>query len=159
MNKIIFIVALMALAAAPARARLGDTMAQCEARYGVHVRIEESDQKDALHRKYLYEKSGYRISICYVDGIAGQVDIAREDGAALTEAEIKTLLESNSGGLAWKEVSGDNAPNPLLTGPQWIRDDGAHSYALDGISFTLKKYDEAVAAQRAKNDAAALKNF
>ncbi|GEP46406.1 hypothetical protein BGE01nite_56970 [Brevifollis gellanilyticus] len=89
-------------------ARIGETRAQCEARYGPSLKL-RSDGDTSVH-----ERAGLQIQCIYFDGKCESIRFSklvepRADAVPLTEAEVKTLMEASSGGRPWTLSSSDEA--------------------------------------------------
>ncbi len=92
---------LFLLCASPALARIGDTRAQCEVRYGASVHSDE----ESTH----YEKAGYRVICTFYQGKCDSVVMSHPEDAAgrtppMTESERTMLLRSISSGMTWTKV-------------------------------------------------------
>lgn len=77
-------------------ARIGETVAQCNARYG-EVKLEDEGQK-------FYEKSGFTIAIVFDDnGKCCQIHYLKSGSSNnLTEKETKAFMNAN--GSSWKRT-------------------------------------------------------
>lgn len=106
------------LIAGPSHARIGETFAECEARYGPSSEPRTSDGRAAFMKDNVminaYFKSGKveRISFHRLDYSTNPVNPEFQD---LFPVEIFTLLARNSGGRKWQVLNGDLAPVQL----QW----------------------------------------
>lgn len=121
-------IALLLLTALPSLARLGETKAQCEARYGTPVGTTK-----AGNTRYL--KGGLEIVIIYSHDKASTLYFAKPKPGAtdlditistnkdkrpeLTQAEQDTLLQANTGTSTWQSKTGDPFGDPV-----WRRADG-----------------------------------
>lgn len=101
------IVALFLCMIMTTHARLFETMAECEKRYGKH--IEES--KDGLIVNRLYKLDGVVVFVAFAKGNGKKEYQARgilysKPGTfgGLDAAFVRTLLKANSGGLTWTKV-------------------------------------------------------
>ncbi len=78
-------------------ARIGETEEECAARYG-------EPTKKLPNNSFLYQKSDLNIFIIFFNGKADAIAYSKiAKGQQLSENEIETLLESNSGGVPWQK--------------------------------------------------------
>jgi spore coat protein CotH len=83
-------------------ARIGETEQECAARYGEPIK-KFPDNSSA------YQKSGLAIIITFFNGKADSIGYrkiatnALGKGEQLSENEVEILLNSNSGGVSWKQ--------------------------------------------------------
>lgn len=84
-----------------ATARIGETPAECQKRYGEPVKVNKGDQSIS------YKKAGFFIHITFMDGKAAQLFVCKNEQDALgnfpkiSEAEIDSLLKANKGSGEW----------------------------------------------------------
>ncbi|MCW1926295.1 hypothetical protein OKA05_27320 [Luteolibacter arcticus] len=119
---------ILLLTALPSLARLGETKADCEARYGKPVRTTASG-------KPVYLKGGLEIAILFWKDKAAILYIAKptpgapdldnsnweaEKRASLSQAEMDVLLKASSGTSEWKRQSEEDNPFQDLA---WKRSD------------------------------------
>jgi len=144
MKKLIPILALSLLTALPSLARLGETKAECETRYGKPVGTTKSGNP-----RYL--KGGLEIVIAFAKDKAITLYIAKpKDGTTeldlpivldsegrpeLSKAEIDALLKANSAGSEWKLGTDDPFGDAY-----WNRADGkaTASYASAKMEISDK---------------------
>lgn len=95
-----------------AQARIGETEAQCNARYGPPLaKVAQGDKQ--------YSKNGYTILVWFKNGVVAQIQYTRGFKDVfdwLKEEEVDSLLNSNSGGSSWKR--------PSKWFMRWEREDG-----------------------------------
>ena len=154
---LLFIVSLTGLA----WASLGETEEQLIARYGKEIGIKSKDQAKggavALDR-LSFNESGFQIDVLLFNGISSEESVYHRPNTPMTDAEIKTLLNANAQGQAWKEV----APQQelllwLKSLKSWQREDGVIA-SLEGpkerprLLFHIKS-KELIAAEKAAYDA------
>ena len=132
--KTLLILAFLMLTAV-SQARLGETVEQCEARYGKAVR------RDAMAHRLTFEKNGILIRAWFFAGKCQEIrfsniqespTIAREP---LSQDEIEILLKASSGGRKWNEHD-----SPVAGHRQWTLEGASigAAYEADG---TLKLLD------------------
>ncbi|GEP44475.1 hypothetical protein [Brevifollis gellanilyticus] len=97
-------IVFLLLFATPALARIGETRAQCEVRYGKATQVEGN----TTH----HHKAGYALRCTFHEGRCDSVSMThRKDpngrAAPITEGERTTLLASLSGGMTWTQVGED----------------------------------------------------
>jgi hypothetical protein len=153
---------LLLLTALPTFARLGETKAECEARYGKPISI------IAENNGAIYQKAGLTIVITFWKDKAARVSFSKDnpdhpgyeiDGRApLTRVEQDTLLKANSGNSTWKK---DEESDAKLV--SWTRaDDKAIAmYSADGndLTFTDSAYADHLLKEMDKKEAKKLEGF
>lgn len=117
MKKAVFTLLLLCLiSATPALARIGETRAQCAARYGAPVLVNEKEQGT------IHEKAGLQVACHFHEDKCDWLDFrkiekdAEGHAVALSEVERKILLEASSGGRPWTERS-NNPKDGIIS---WI---------------------------------------
>lgn len=84
-------------------ARIGETEAQHEGRYGPGHKSASGVLDGATNR--LYSQSGWVFSVAYVDGVAVRLRYAKtaaaSGGAAIRDDELGAILEAENGGGTW----------------------------------------------------------
>ena len=144
---------ILLLTALPTFARLGETKAECEKRYGkVFMTLDGGTE--------IFKKADLEIRISYLDGKASSIgyqrymtsrDVEKKKPKDLTEAELAVLLEANRGNSEWKK---DEASDHKLI--SWRRADGGASAAyfvsLGDLSITTKAYSDHRANERKKDE-------
>jgi hypothetical protein len=116
------------LFSASAAARIGETEAEVQTRYGNPAFILPSTVENSLTKCYLSE--GLSIAVTYMKGRSVRETFAKADRSKLTEKEIQRLLKRNAGGATWnaQELAGQkNVPQGLLG---WRTDDEQPRVAL-----------------------------
>ena len=82
-----------------ADARLGETIRECDARYGKPTQVEAGSVfANSLERSYF--KEGFTIEVLFVDGHAETVSYLHP--SALTDEQITKLLNNNAQGEVWE---------------------------------------------------------
>lgn len=90
--KTLTILTLLILLAAPAHARLGETEAECAARYGTPVKS-SSLQPDERR----WRKGNMEVTVAFVEGRAVVITFMKRE-TRLSDVEIETLLNANGNG-------------------------------------------------------------
>jgi hypothetical protein len=102
-SRLLTLLSALALLAPAARARLGESEKQCENRYGTPTGTDVDpllgDQKSVL-----YKKNGFVIRITFLNGRAGSIRFEKEDRSAITQDQIRLLLQFNSNGAEWRQT-------------------------------------------------------
>jgi hypothetical protein len=112
----------LALAAPPARARLGDSESELVQRFG-DEELRPSFFPGARH--LVFVKQGFVIDVGLIDGIAQMelysLDHAHTNATAIEPAKVNALLSLESQGHTW---------TPVMTNSddKWTRDDGAVAF-------------------------------
>jgi len=97
----------------PAKARIGETVAESDARYGKPTEIKSPSR--------YYSKNGYKIVVKFRGGKAAQITFGKEkmdsDGVreGMTKEEIQSILKSNGDGAEWEKA---NVGGPLCL--SWV---------------------------------------
>ena len=79
-------------------ARVGETIEECNARYG------DGDYIEGEH-KMIYKKGDYTVGVYFATGKAIAVSYYREKGVDLDSIEITTFLEANEQSKKWTKGS------------------------------------------------------
>jgi len=160
------------LASTPsASARLGESEAQSEARYGAPVEgLIGADEKPlipgAVERAYNFE--GWRVRAAFVSGVTVRIQYVHLENNTpkkLTEAETKTLLEAEKGKYSWREERSKNAgiagelEKAIKAGfslNKWERTDHAKAELVLGIAMQFESRDaDTIEKKLAKSPGAA----
>ncbi len=118
MRRILSLVAAgsLLLTASSAPARIGETEAQIEKRYGKAV-FTFSHGSELPRKGYI--ASGFRITVTYIDGVSQAEDYHKPDEAKLSQTEIDTLLAANASGSTWTEQQ-----TPVVLLRRWTLNSG-----------------------------------
>jgi hypothetical protein len=135
------------------QARLGETEGQAQVRYGqpredLAVGTDKPLLTGAIERSYLYQ--GFRVRSAYAGGTCMVIEYAHvpENGTpkAVTEPEIKAILEGEKGTSRWKEdkvkAAGPYAEiakgiKDALKLNKWERNDGATAELALGLVLKI----------------------
>jgi hypothetical protein len=93
--KIACCITALALCSASAFARIGETEAQIEKRYGRPTSSFGPTKK--------YSHKGFFIIATFDNGVSGIETYEKRNGAPMSAAEIRSLLEANGGGVKWHD--------------------------------------------------------
>lgn len=96
-----------------ARADLGATVAELEAKYGSAKRtsLDKADEGAGGTEELTFYTDKARVNAVVVDGkCANVIYFAKKDGPSFTEAELAKFFSDNGGGASWKEIGGGNVP-------------------------------------------------
>jgi hypothetical protein len=146
------VAALAMLSVIPsATARLGETEAQSQTRYGAPKPelIGASEQPLMVGAKEAaYESSGWRIRVAFVNGVAVRMEYAKIPDASglkkLTDDEVQTVLQAEKGTLSWREekprtgFAGLNQLQTALEGKVWERSDHAMARFKAGLILVVE---------------------
>jgi len=116
------------------RANLGETEAQCIAKYG-----SESDIQTDLGYRQVGDKAGsfsvktargsFDIRVIFLNGLSCHESISNADAShGLTEDQMKAILDSQSAGFKWrkrKTVYHTDRSDETAGTENWLRSDGA----------------------------------
>jgi hypothetical protein len=119
MKSIYCLTALSLLYSPSCFARLGDTLAECKARYGAVVRVDRNRED---YPQYCFLKGNVEIRVRLLNDKSGSEVFFVRGVAFLSQSQIDEILAANSAGFQWKPAS------PPVGGyrPRWsmIREDG-----------------------------------
>jgi hypothetical protein len=130
-------------------ARVGETLAQINARFGEPKFTSEARPPATLAN--VYHKAGLMIIIHFRNDISELEVYGKMDKSALTDAEQDALREANSGGKKWTKVA------QISLSPEWKTEDGAlracyvpfeHYIAVMSADFVTKANE--IQAQKEK---------
>lgn len=93
------------------QARLGETLAQCEERYGPATSPENMEWPTSTHPRpgnfYVFKPDGWEIWVCFVDGISifqyYQKPLLKEFRGLICQDEEEAIKAAESCGQKWKE--------------------------------------------------------
>jgi hypothetical protein len=85
-----------------ASARIGETLDQCQVRYGVMVRVESGVRQD--YPQYCFQKGDVEIRVRLYNGASAQETFLALHGK-LTAAQIDEITQSNSESVTGKPVT------------------------------------------------------
>jgi hypothetical protein len=121
MKTSLVIAVLISLLATSAHARVGETVAQIEARYGRPQRVLH---EHGSFRQLGYGYRGFMVAVGYVDGMCKSEGFSRPGVSRLSDADVQQLLAlSLAPGTTWKRVR-DQGGDSL-----WMRS-GGNVFAL-----------------------------
>lgn len=118
------------------RANIGETEAQCIARYGAESEV----QTDVGYRQVgdkaasftmATPKGSLAIRVTFLNGASCHEAISSADGPGLTEDQMKAILDSQSAGLKWKKdktAFHTAAITETYENVAWVRSDGATAH-------------------------------
>ena len=128
------------------RANLGETEAQCIARYGSEFEVQDNLGFDVVGDKAasfnLKTPTGsFVMNVTFLNGIAALEKITSADTSHdISEDQKKALLDSESAGLTWSEKGTvyHTDRSDITTGTQrWLRSDGATGMCWMSGKLTL----------------------
>ena len=136
-------------------ARLGETLQQCEQRYG------KPAQSDAT--SLTFQKSGFFLIVYFFEGKCDKITYRKVEqnalgkGVEISDNELSQLMQLNAGGRQWKKI------NLISMDKVWQTEDGeifAKYETIGGFLVIAIKdnINRANAAQKSKEDGA-LKGF
>jgi len=121
----VVLVGLLLLLPSTTFARIGETLTQCEARYG------KADRTDKDTGVVYFLKGGFYIMVDFHQGKAEAVGYKKEQGGKeMSDNEIETLLKANGEDKKWKRIES------ITIKQQWRTEDGllvAVYYPVDNI--------------------------
>ena len=148
------IIAAIACLSFSAHARLLETEAQSEARYGparddVRAKKDKPLMAGAVEKVYWFQE--WRIRAAFVGGVCHKIQYSRMlvkgEAVTITDAEIAKILEAEKGTWSWKEETSAGTPGQkaaaaklmqLFNGKEWIRGDGAKAMTALGLVVEIR---------------------
>jgi hypothetical protein len=141
---------LVALSAV-ASARLGETEAQSQMRYGAPApELAAPTDKPLLEgaKEVIYNFEGWRVRAAFLNNVTARIEYVHlpENGVPkqITEEEAKAILEAEKGSYGWREEkpkTGSKEINALKTafeGRRWERSDHAVATLKFNLLFVLE---------------------
>lgn len=158
MKKLLFSLLLLHLTVVPSQARLGETKAECEKRYGTPT---ESDRENGT---FTYLKNGvtiiarFREDKCVSITYRNSARPSAGSATPFTNIEIGILRAANEGGQVW------NLSPPSSTGTVWETATPPEKVARltsnnSVLSFSTKAEELRVKAEKAEKEKERLKDF
>ena len=163
---------VLQLAATPVRARLSETVAQSQARYGAPTpELILPDEKPLVEgvKDSAYRFSGWRIRVAFINGTAARIEYAHLPVGgtlkAITDTEVAAILDAENAGQRWREPkkhsTGDVGKDigaaiaSALAPKIWERPD--HATATLMLGNLILRLELPAAAEFEKNHPAAAK--
>lgn len=143
-----------------ATARIGETLQQCESRYGPSTAL----KIEADTAVYSFIKGPYSIAAIIWKGTVHNLMISKRDGAAsgisreLTEAELETLLEANRGESPWIKKNSDEKNYRFWEASDRDRR-AVYEVKTNLLLFTTGEYSAKLNSDKAAIERAALEGF
>jgi hypothetical protein len=136
----VLVLFVIALSSAPALARLGESEAQSQARYGEpRPELIGADEKPLLEgaKELAYKFEDWRIRVAFLNNVAVRLQYIHMPDAGglkkISDVEADSILEAEKGKFAWREQkarTGSKELNALATmfqGRRWERSDHAEA--------------------------------
>ena len=143
--------ALLLGAAFPLHARLGETEAQSQLRYGAPApELIGATDKPLLEgaKEVAYNFQGWRVRAAFLNGTTARIEYVHlpENNVPkpIAEAEIEAILEGEKGKFVWKEDKpktgnkGIDALKTMFEGRKWERSDHALASLKANLLLTLE---------------------
>jgi hypothetical protein len=127
MKTSLVIITFMTLAATSARARVGETVKQVEARYGKPQRVLH---EHGSFRELGYGYRGFMVGVSYVGGVCKSEGFARPDVPQLSESDVQQILALSAAPGTSSKQSPDQNGDRL-----WVRTDGEVVALLSAKKF------------------------
>jgi hypothetical protein len=137
--------------AATALARLGETEAQSQARYGAPTpELTAPTDKPLLEgaKEVIYNHEGWRVRAAFLNNTTARIEYVHlpENGVPkpITEDEAKAILDAEKAGYGWREekprtgVKELNSLKTALEGRRWERSDHALATLKLNLLFVLE---------------------
>ena len=146
--------ALFITAALPLHARLGETEAQSQQRYGAPTpELIGATDKPLLAgaKEVAFNFQGWRVRAAFVNDTTARIEYVHlpENNAPkpISEAEIEAILDGEKGKFAWKEEKpktgnkGLDALKTMFDGRKWERSDHALAILKANLLLTLELHE------------------
>lgn len=142
MRFLIPILFLTALTGSRVEARLGETQAEIEKRYGPPIR--KLKFQKPIEKKLKYHFGGYVIEVSFIQDRCVIEAVDRDDRGFFGEDEIAALLRANEAGLSWQREESSN------TEREYRRTDGKAVARLNAYltRLTLASADSATPSEK-----------
>jgi hypothetical protein len=119
---------VLAFTSRTATARLGETQAECDKRYGSPVvkatGQEVSTEFGPADASATYRSGVLQIEVFFSKGRACRIRYSKMDGSILDPTEVKNLLNAEGGTAQWKTVDPNFADKYYNYESAWRRSDG-----------------------------------
>ena len=136
--------------------RVGETIEQCEARYGAHLKATDGDG-GMITESRLYMKNGFNVIVGFSKGICHLCIYTKMDGTALNDVEEKSLLQAEAGTSSWQLL------RDFSMDTKWQRIDGEVLAQYESVNkrmaFTSKAYLGALNTAKDAKDKKAMDGF
>lgn len=139
----------VAVLAMPARARIGETVDQIEARFGSGI------STNGAQVVYLHAPTGLKIQADFVGGKCGQIRYNASTGQDLSKGAVFKLLQSNG----WTQPIQDNLATDKWGRHSFWRQDRLASASWDPNENWVLVYFDSFWKAKGAQQAAALKDF
>jgi hypothetical protein len=110
---------LFSLLTLPLRANLGETVAQCVARYGSPIGYSEASSKSPFGT-LVFTATGYSLVVFLINTKEVGARVSKLDKTAFTDAEMQNIMDADTAGTSWTPTTSDD-PTCL----RWTRADKA----------------------------------
>jgi hypothetical protein len=153
-NLILVVLLSFLFTATRASARLGETEAQSEARYGAPVDGLIGPQEKPLldgAKQLAYNFQGWRIRVAFLNGGAARLEYVHIPDASglkqITDPEAEAILDAEKGAYRWREIkprTGNAGLDTLKTafeGRTWERSDHAAATLKMKVALVLQSRD------------------
>ncbi len=159
------IAATLCLLATPVFARIGETEAQSQTRYGAPAPELAAPTDQPLlagAKEVIYHFQGWRVRVAFLDNVAARMEYLHlpENGALkpISDAEVTAILNAEKASYSWRErkpKTGSKELNALKTffdGKQWERSDHATAVLKANLVLVIdarevEAYEKKVARQ------------
>ncbi len=123
-------------------ARIGETEAQVQARYGKPIKTAARWELDLPGTTKMYKNAGLTVIVTFIDGTSQREQYSKDLGSKLGLAEVETILAANAGNRAWSEIKhGD--PLHKWSSTRWTFDNFATGLVNQSANGLLADFDDA----------------
>ena len=149
MPRVLTIILFGLVSVAPAHARIGETEAQIQKRYGKPLKVIGDSP---AQRAITYRVHTYYVLVVFLDGKSECETYAKQDGGPFSSDEVRILLQNNSDGKGWTDMTKKETKDIQ----EWWRDDAKidalHELLANRVLFRSEKFMQR-AATLSKDDA------
>lgn len=138
MKRLFVLVCFAGLSAAPAHARLGETLAQLQERFGKPTAIRKEKFFSSSGHKFVeigncynFRDGDWAIDVVIIEGRSSKESYQKK--GEWTDAQVQTVLNANSQGAGWTEKK--TGISKVLR--EWGRADGATARWQQSLSLTV----------------------
>jgi hypothetical protein len=138
---------LFSLFTLPVRANLGETVAQCVARYGKPVGYSEASNKSPFGT-LVFTATGYILVVFLINTKEVGARVSKLDKTAFTDAEMQNIMDADTAGTPWTPTTSDD-PTCL----RWTRADKAtvlYDKVKHALLFSSEEMADAIHAVTVK---------
>ena len=152
------VLATLSFAVREATARMGETIEQCNQRYGAPTSPTSMFPvlSGVPNREYTYQ--GWRIAVAFLKGQAAKLRYSKMNSRMIEEDEFQAILKGEAGGGSWSSQPMHRAifNNPFGPNKIWNNSNGSAAYfenpSRNTVVLEAPIYRQFIQAQEAKRE-------